>query len=265
MKDKKFLYITLILCFSGLTIFYLLPFLEGITDTLITEHKISLGKYVRLFENSSFQLAVRNTSIFTLVSVLLINIYSFSVALLLWKGRSKWSLVGLILPYVVPVVSTVSSWMFLMNRISSQLLYSEYSIIVVIIIYIWKYSGFHILVYYSGIRSIANSHFEAAVIDGASISQIIKHIVIPESRSFAVFNLIFSILHSFKMFRDIYILFGNYPPENVYLIQHFIQNNYTALNYDYVLCAGYVFAGVVLIVFIPLFMRERKDERYYET
>lgn len=265
MKDKKFLYITLILCFGGLITFYGLPFIYGIMRTIFEGNKISLGKYISLFGNSSFRVAIKNTSIFTLVSVLLINMYSFSVALLLWRGRSKWCLVGLILPYVVPVISTVSAWLFMMNRISSQLLYGDYSIVVIVIIYIWKYSGFHILVYYSGIRSIPKSHFEAAVIDGASTSQIIRCIVIPESRSFAIFNLIFSILHSFKMFRDIYILFGNYPPKNVYLIQHFIQNNYTALSYDNVLCAGYVFVGIVLIVFVPLFMRERKDERYYES
>ena len=265
MKDKKFLYIALGICLIGLIVFYFIPLILGVNEIVRCDDCFSLQKIVKLFANTSFLLAVKNTIIFTIICVLTINLFSFAIALLVWHCRNKRILVGLIIPFVTPVVSTVSAWIFIMSEISTQLLYSEYSIYIMILIYIWKYSGFHILVYYSGIKSISKSHFDAAVIDGASLNRIICHIVIPECRSFTIFNLIFSILHSFKIFRDIYILFGNYPPKNVYLIQHFIQNNYTTLGYDNVLCAGYIFAIGVLATFIPLFIKEHKEKQYYEA
>lgn len=202
---------------------------------------------------------------FTIISVSVINLFSFTVALLLWRIPKKLYFMMLILPLAIPVISTASAWMFILKEISSELLYGRYAMLGVILIYTWKYSGFHILVYYSGIRSVPQSHWDAAAIDGASTLRYVRSILIPETHSFTIFNLFFEVLHSFLIFRDIYLLFGNYPPESMYLVQHFIQNSYVRLQYDEVLCAGYVFSVIVLLFFIPLFYCAHKEGGFLDV
>lgn len=265
MKDRKFLIIGLGVCFSGIMIFYLYPFLDGFIKTLSGNEAGFFGKYKVLMRNPSLLLALKNTILFTIISVSVINLFSFNVALVLWRIPKKIYFMTLILPLAIPVISTASAWMFILKGISSELLYGQYSMVGVILIYTWKYSGFHILVYYSGICSVPQSHWDAAAIDGASTLRYVKSILIPETRSFTIFNLFFAVLHSFLIFRDIYLLFGNYPPENMYLLQHFIQNSYVRLQYDDVLCAGYVFSGIVMLFFIPLFYRAHKEGSFLDV
>ncbi len=257
IKDKKFLIISLAICLSGIIIFYLLPFIMGFLQTFIADGQkniiLNFDKYIKTFKNESFKIALKNTVIFTLTSVASVNLLSFGSAFILNKLPGKGIYIyGLILPLSIPVIASVSSWKYIIESISANLLYSKYTIIIIIAVYIWRYMGFHMLIYLSGIRSVPKSQIESAVLDGASKFQCLRFIIIPEITSFTVFNLIFSVIHSFKIFRDIYMLFGNYPPENAYLLQHFIQNNFKNLNYDFVLCGSYIFAIAIFVIFVPL-------------
>lgn len=271
IRDKRFLIITLSLCLSGMALFHFLPFMNSLLGTVFSFNQqsgfsFSFGKYAAVFRNEAFRLALGNTILFTLAAVATVNFFSFAIALLLslMKARPR-SLYVLLLPLAVPAIATNAVWGNILDEIGSSMLYGNEAIISMLVLFIWKYLGFHALIYLSGLRSIPKEHMEAAELDGAGALKRTFYIAVPDMTSFFVFNLIFSVIHSFKIFRDIYLLFGNYPPQNVYLLQHFIQNNFYNLNYDHVRTAAYLFFTIIVLFLLPLLHKERKDASHHET
>ncbi len=76
---------------------------------------------------------------------------------------------------------------------------------------VWQYMGYHMLLYYAGIQSIATELFEAARIDGASFWQTAMRITIPLLRPVIRITLVFAIVGSFKLFDNVYIMTGGGP------------------------------------------------------
>ena len=81
--------------------------------------------------------------------------------------------------------------------------------------------------------------------DNASPLQVFRHITIPCLLPTTVLALIMSIINSFKIFREVYLITGNYPHESVYTLQHFMNNMFAALNYPRLTSAT---AALVLII-----------------
>ncbi len=284
IKDKKVLAISLTLGLSGIVIFYLVPFIVGLISTFIETSGIDglkfgfLGfeKYISLFKNEAFILAMVNTAMFTIIIVFLVNIISFLISCFIKYFLIKSYLLNIIiLPLIIPtivialVIGDILSYDFLnmlksFFHIAIDIVQEKYAFFSIILIYLWKYTGFNTLIYITALSTIPKEQFEAASIDGAGKLKKLYYIILPYIFPFICFNVLLSITNSFRMFRDIYILFGDYPPKNVYLVQHFIQNNFTRLNIDYVYCAAYVFFGIIFAVFSPLIITGNRIEKYYD-
>lgn len=66
------------------------------------------------------------------------------------------------------------------------------------------------------------------------------------------------LIYSFKIFREVFALFGDYPNTNVYFLQNFINNNYYNLNYPRLSAASIVLSLFIIIVLFIFFCFERK-------
>lgn len=67
-----------------------------------------------------------------------------------------------------------------------------------------------------------------------------------------------TVISSFKIFREVYLLYGMYPDENVYMLQHFMNNNFNNLNYPRLSTASIILSIVIIAVMFLLFLYEKK-------
>lgn len=278
IKDRKALLVFLLPSLAGFMVFYVIPFIGGFyycfVNNAIERSIVGFDNFFTLFKNEAFLLALRNTIFLAVVTVPMMIAVSFSMALLIktYTGRGNIFRNIAILPLAVPTASVALIWYLMfkdngfINRILNLLtgaggvnwMNSSLLYIPVIMIYIWKYAGFNIILFLGGLTMIPKELHEAASIDGAGLWVRIRKITLPYIFPITFFVTVLSIINSFKIFKEVYVLYGAYPPQSVYLLQHFINNNFTKLNYERLTTAAYVFAILIMILVSILMHFERK-------
>jgi multiple sugar transport system permease protein len=129
---------------------------------------------------------------------------------------------------------------------------SNLALPVMILIFLWKNCGYNLVLFLAGLGSIPRDYYEAAWIDNASPFRCFVHITLPCLLPISVLTLIMSVINSFKIFREIYLITGNYPHESIYTLQHFMNNMFASLNYPRLTSATAVL--VVIIAFFTQFL-----------
>ena len=197
------------------TIGFIAPFILGVylsfcEFTTITDAKfVGLKNYIRFWNDPSdvFLHSLWFTALFTIVTVLLINVLGFAVALALTKkirGTNLFRTVffmpnligGLVLGYV---------WQLLLNGILAQfsrnLKYSEvFGFWGLVILMCWQQIGYMMIIYIAGIQNIPGELIEAAKIDGANSRQILKNVTIPMVMPSITICTFLTLTNSFKLF-----------------------------------------------------------------
>ncbi|MBQ7821742.1 MAG: sugar ABC transporter permease, partial [Clostridia bacterium] len=129
----------------------------------------------------------------------------------------------------------------------------EYSRYIVILLYLWKNIGYNMILFMAAIAAIPRDMIDAASIDGASRARVFFKIKLPYLSSSILFVGLLSLINSFKVFREVYLLTGNYPNENLYMLQHFMNNTYTRLDYQK-MSSDAIIMSIVMIAIISLLM-----------
>ena len=256
----------------GFLIFFFIPFVGGLyysfVDSPIGGNFVGLANYIDLLRNPVFQKAGYNTFIFTVISVPLNMLLSLGLALLLNRkiyGRNIIRM-GFIIPLVVPVASVVLVWQILFDMNGSinafisvfgfspiDWMKTEYARIVVIIVYLWKNLGYNMLLFLAGLQNIPPEYYEAADIDGASPWKKFANITLIYLTPTTFFVFIMSIINSFKVFREVYLISGAYPHDSIYMLQHYMNNKFASLDYQMLTSAAFIMAIFIYILVLFLF------------
>ncbi|HIU76537.1 MAG TPA: sugar ABC transporter permease [Candidatus Pelethocola excrementipullorum] len=192
---------------------FIVPFIYGVylsfcRFTTVTDARfIGLVNYTKIFSDHVFMHAMWFTALFTIVTVILINVLGFFAALLLTKkirGRNIFRTVffmpnligGIILGYV---------WMLLLNGVLAQfgrtLTYSSvYGFWGLVILLCWQQIGYMMIIYIAGIQNIPGELMEAAQIDGATSGQILKHVTLPMVMPSITICTFLTLTNGFKLF-----------------------------------------------------------------
>ena len=172
----------------------------------------------------------------------------------------------------MPVASIVLLWnvLFTKNGFLSDLLElfgvagqnwmnTKYSFAILVFSYIWKNLGYDIILWLAALSTIPPESYEAAKVDGAGGKECFFYITMPNLWSSMFLITTLSLINGFKVFREAYLIAGDYPQEHIYLLQHLFNNWFRDLAVNK-LAAGAVLMGVVLfgliMVFQKLFDRE---------
>lgn len=277
MKIKKQTIIFLLPSLIGFSIFFLIPFVGGLYyalfDSSVNGHFVGLGNFADLLSNSAFLKAASNTFIFMIICVPLNMIFSLGIALLINKAAHKNNMFRsfLISPYVVPVASIAFFWQLvfdsngpanhilsLLNLQSVDWMNTNLAMIVIIIIYLWKNMGYNVVLFLTALNNIPKVYYESASIEGANKVQQFFRITLVYLTPMTFFIFIISIINSFKIFREVYLISGGYPHESIYMIQHFMNNMFRSLNYPKLTTAAYILACIIILLVLILFVFERK-------
>ena len=261
----------------GLLIFYIIPFIWMIIysffDSPINGKFVGIQNYINLLGNNAYKQAVANTAIFTGISVPLIIILSLLLSMLLNK-KIRFShefRTAFIVPLVVPVASVIIFFELLfdyrgfLNRILDffniapiDWLNSSHAMAAVIIIYIWKNVGYNIVLFLAGLQGIPKEYYEAASIDGAGPVAKFFNITLVYLMPTTFFVIIISIINSFKVFREVYLLAGDYPHQSIYMLQHYMNNAFRKLDYHKLVTSAILMTLVIYIVVFILFRVQKR-------
>lgn len=262
----------------GCLVFYGLPFLLVVWYSLFQGGRFTaLDTYIRLLENEVFRIALKNTFGFLAVGLLLILMISYAIALLLRDPARRSSALQsvVLLPFVMPVVGTVvlvdalfaetGLWSKIYMALGLPLgdwLRSDSAFWIAVGLYLWKNTGYCVLILLSGLVTVPQEHYDAAALDGASAWQRFLHITVPQMWYSVFFGGVFSLINAFKCFREIFLIGGDTPGESLYMLQHFINNSFQKLSYGKMAAASILLTAVVCIAFALCYRAVMKKEAY---
>lgn len=265
---------------AGFMLFYGVPFAESFGMSLFSSpvngHFVWFANYVSLFANQSFLKAALNTAVFTGAGAPLLTMLSLLLAMALQKPvLGQKALRTLFLsPMVIPVASVVlvfqvflgdngalNGWLASMGASQVDWLKSDAARWVIMLLYLWKNMGYNMVLFLAGLGTVQKSCLEAAEMDGAGSLRKFRHIVWPSLLPTTFFVMVMSVINSFKIFREVYLLAGSYPHDSIYTLQHFMNNMFTSLDYQKLTTAAFIMALVVTLIaggFVALRRRRKK-------
>ena len=239
----------------GLLAFLVLPFgytfLRSFTTGLGWGRFVGLENYAQLFGNRLFLLALKNTFLFLACGLALILPLSLFLALLLQKA-GKWGkplALALLFPMVLPVsaIVIVVNLVFAENGLLSQMtgptpwMDSPFAFVILLGLYLWKNVGIGVVILLAGLTTIPGELYESANMDGAGKWARLTKVTLPMLRPELLVVTILSTLNAFKNFREAFVLGGDHPHESIYMLQHFMNNNFENMNFPRLSVAAVVF------------------------
>ncbi len=261
--------------FLGVMMFYIIPFaviiFYSMVDNPISKHFVALDNYTRVAQNAAFKTAVTNTAVFSAIAVPLAVVLSLMLAMVLDSKlpfRSQFRTFFLS-PMMVPVASIVLIWqvLFHYNGAINDVLValgggkidwmkSQYSQIVIIILFLWKNLGYNMILFMAALASIPRDILEVARLESATSLQTFFYIKLRYLSSTILFVTIMSLINSFKVFREIYLLTGDHPYDSIYMLQHFMNNAFASLDYQRLSAAAILMSLVMIVIIGTLFLVE---------
>ena len=220
------------LCFSGpsflgMLMFFVAPFCVVIYYSFIAgalDHSfVGLKNYINVWNNGAFQIAVKNTAVFSGLSVPLAVVLALVLALMLecripFKSQFRTFFLS---PMMVPVASIILVWqvLFHSNGVINEFLSvfgvkaidwlkSDYCMVVIVLLFLWKNLGYNMILFMAALNNIPKELLEVAEVEGASKVYQFFHIKLRYLSPTVLFVTILSIINSFKVFREIYLLSG---------------------------------------------------------
>jgi multiple sugar transport system permease protein len=264
----------------GFAVFFFVPFFIGfyysLMDSPVDGTFVGLDNYSHLLNNDVFRRAAYNTFRFTAISVPLNMLLSMGLANLLNRVVYLKSMlrIGFVSPLVIPVASIVLVWQVIFSLNGSlnnamatwgfrpeDWLESDKALYVVILVYLWKNIGYNMILFLAGLQNIPADYYEAASIDGAGSFRKWFSITLVYLTPTTFFVFIMSIINSFKVFRETYLLAGEYPHESIYMLQHFMNNMFKSLDYQKLTSAAFLMAIVIIVLVFIFFLVERRISR----
>lgn len=255
---------------AGVSIFYLIPFCDVVRRSFARSMGVGfagLDNYRKVLTNSAFLLAAKNTLRFVAVCLPLLLLLSLLLALLLQRrvwGRHVMKSTYL-LPMAIPAASVVLLWRLLfdrqgmlngllerLNMTGVDWMNTGMAFVVLIFTYLWKNLGYDIILWSAGLSGISESIYDAARVDGAGRWQNFWYITLPNLKQVGAAIVVLSFLNSFKVFREAYLVAGNYPQEDIYLLQHVFNNWFRDLSVDKMAAGSCLLSGIVLGLVILL-------------
>ena len=271
-RGRRIANLFLLPSFAGVLLFFVLPFLIVIYYAVVDQF-VFLDNFINVFHNAAFQQAAKNTMTFSLSAVPLAVVLSLLLAMLMESRipcKSQFRTFFLS-PMMVPIASVVLIWQVLfhyngmMNEILGHFgidkidwLNSGYAQVVIVILFLWKNLGYNMILFMAALSSIPKDILEVAVLESATPFQIFWHIKLRYMSSTILFVTIMSLINSFKVFREIYLLKGDYPYDTMYMLQHFMNNTFKSLDYQKLSAAAMIMSLVMVVIIGALFIIDNK-------
>lgn len=273
VRRLSFLYLTPSLL--GVMTFFVVPFAVVVYYSLVNNpvqgEFVGFANFVSVFQNRAFRRAAGNSLTFSFTAVPLAVVLSLLLAVVMeskipFKSRFRTFFLS---PIMVPIASVVLIWqvLFHYNGIVNEWmvrlgagridwLKSEFAFIPVVILFLWKNLGYNMILFMAALSSVPQDLLEVAALEGASRWQTFLHIKMRYLSSTILFVTIMSLISSFKVFREVYLLAGEYPFDALYMLQHYMNNTFQSLDYQKLSAAAIIMSLVIIVLFAVMYKAE---------
>lgn len=272
---KKYFAIFALPTIIAFSLFFIIPFVMGIglsfcKFTTVTNAKfVGIENYVRAFSNKDFLNALWFTIKFTVVSVVTINVFAFSLAYILTRGLKGTNLFRTVffMPNLIGGIVLGYIWQLMINAVLAKFGVTlttdpNYGFWGLVILTNWQLIGYMMIIYIAGIQNIPVELVEAAQIDGATKTQALFKVTIPMVMSSITICLFLTLTNSFKLFDQNLALTGGGPARKTSMLALDIYNTFYGRNgWEGVGQAKAVifFAMVGLLALTQLYFTRRKE------
>lgn len=273
--------------FIGFAIFTLIPvvfaFILAFTewDGSNPIEWVGFGNFIRLFQDTFFLAALKNTIIYCIGTVPLTMIASLALAIVLnqkVRCRGVFRTISFF-PYVASLVAVTAVWKMLFSKSGpvNAILYYVFNIpnselpqwfvgslvmVSYILFSVWKYMGYYMVIYLAGLQGISAEMYEAASLDGANTWQKFRSITWPQLRPTTFFVVVMLTINCFKVFDIATLLAGGdnntLTPSSTVLVHYIYQQAFVNWEFGYSSAVAMVLFVLVLIVTIIQFRGEAK-------
>lgn len=238
----------------GMLIFYFVPFFGSLYYTFTTgvanPHFAGLSNFRDLLHNPLFLQAVKNTALFLLLGLPLLIGTALIISVIAVKQPFRWQRWALLLPMAVPAASLALGWQSvwgtegMIGKIfgmpETDFLRGKFAFPLIILLYLLKNIGYLSIILTSAIRAQPSEYREGYLLESSSETGYIRRILLPMLSSILLFTVIMAVMNYFLLFRDIYTLYGDDPPRQVYMLQHFMNSSFYSLNYQRLSAAAFL-------------------------
>lgn len=258
--------------FLPLVAFLIIPMLAAVTlsfaqwDLLTSPSWVGIENYVELFRSASFWQTLKNSIIFILGYLPIVYISGLAAALALnkkFKG-STFLRAAYFLPVITSWVIVSLLWKWILNPeggVVNSLLAAvgiqgpgwwtstTWAMPTVIIASAWKDLGYVMLLLLAGLQSIPPEYQEAAAIDGASKTQILRSITLPLLTPATFFVIVISLINNFQVFDQIYLMTSGGPEGSTsVIVQQIVKNSFDYGRMGYASALSMVLFVIILSI-----------------
>lgn len=264
---------------AGCVLFYAVPLVMVVRYSFAvgTSGFAGLANYRNIFHDETFRVSFGNSLLFLAAGLPLIMILAYGVALLLQKQAGKHQVLKsvFLFPYIMPVAGTVllidlifsqsgllNDFLGLFGLTGDDWLMRPEAFWIVILLYLWKNTGYSVILLLAGLVTIPEDQYEAADLDGATGWQKFRYITTPQMWYAVFFALVFSVINAFKCFREIFLIGGQHPNDDIYMLQHFINNSFENMNYGNLSVSSVLLLILILLFFGAFYLFVDRKEAY---
>lgn len=252
---------------EGTFLLFSLPSLLGLFGFYVVPFIISF--YLALIENpvSGTFVGLKN-----FIEVLTNGAFLMALLLKNAKGIKNFCGVVFLLPLVIPSGSIVYFWRSLFSvsgfvngvflpGAPVDWLNTDWSRSIILLIFLWKNAGYNMVLFLAGLNMIPKDYYECAALEGAGVLRRFFSITLVYMIPTGFLVLMISIVNSFKSFKEIYLLTGSYPHHSIYMIQHYMNNQFTVSNYQKLASASYILSFMIVTVVEVIFYLQNQSAK----
>lgn len=276
MRNKAYFF--LLPSLAGTAVFILFPYADVIRRSFfeaVGGRFVGGENYVTVFHNTTFRLACANTVRFLAVCVPLLVLISLLCSVMI-AGLKEGGTVfktSLLVPLAIPVASIVLLWKIffhsrgMLNQIvplfgleARDWMNGKTAFGVLVFTYLWKNLGYDVVLWVAGLSAIPEELYEAARVDGAGVLARFFYVTVPGLLKTAYLVSALSVFNSFKVFREAYLIAGDYPDESIYMLQHLFNNWFVKLDIQKMSAASVILLLAVALPVIGVNLYGRRRE-----
>ena len=242
----------------------LLTFGYAVTRSAFDRQFVALENFRYLFSNRFFRLGSANLLLLGALALAL----GLTVILLLGFLLSRHphllrrGMVLLLLPLLIPSVSAVSVWQAVFR--TNTLLPASDARAALLTLFLWQHTGVGALLLALALRALPGEMLDAAALDGAGACRTFFCVQLPNTAAALAMDGVLLFMFFLRVFKESYLLFGPYPSEDVYLLQHYMNHQYQKMNFQYVAASAVLLVAPPSLGYLALGRVLRHGVRYDE-
>lgn len=244
---------------------------------------IGIENFVEMVGNRRFLAALKNTIVYTIVTVPLTLVVALGLSIILnqkIRGKNFFRTISFF-PYVASLVAVAAVWNMLFSPAKSgpvnMILYTlgcppdklplwaagrEWVMFTIVLFSVWKNMGYYMVIYLAGLQGVNSELYEACALDGANSWQKFWYITLPQLQPTTFFVTIMLTINCFKVFDIVYMLAGGsngvVNTSAIVLVSHIYEEAFSNWNLGYASAVAMILFLLVLFVTIIQFRGERK-------